>query len=105
MRIRTKGTQKHLFVFPVRDQHIKAFIVEIVSCSPKCLCVQEDKIYVQHRLLEHSFLVWDLLVNKQGWFYIAGYDKCSFALTLFPLTLMSDQDKISPYNTNTISTG
>ncbi|RMX46189.1 hypothetical protein pdam_00007846 [Pocillopora damicornis] len=33
---------------------------------------QEDKIYVQHRLLEHSFLVWDLLVNKQGWFYIAG---------------------------------
>lgn len=33
---------------------------------------QEDKIYVQHKLLENSSLVWDLLVNKHGWFYIAG---------------------------------
>lgn len=33
---------------------------------------QEEKIYVQHRLLENSPLVWDLLVNKQGCFYIAG---------------------------------
>ena len=103
MWIRTKGAQKHLFVFPVRDQHKGIYCWNCFLLS-KCLCVQEDKIYVQHRLPEHSFLVWDLLVNKQGWFYIAGYDKCSFALTLFPLTPMSDQDKISPYNTNTIST-
>ncbi|CAH3041690.1 unnamed protein product [Porites lobata] len=33
---------------------------------------QEDKIYVQHRLLENSSLVWDLLAHKQGWCYIAG---------------------------------
>ncbi|XP_078382705.1 NADPH-dependent diflavin oxidoreductase 1-like [Oculina patagonica] len=33
---------------------------------------QEDKIYVQHRLLENSSLVWNLLYHKQGWCYIAG---------------------------------
>ncbi|KAJ7339371.1 NADPH-dependent diflavin oxidoreductase 1 [Desmophyllum pertusum] len=33
---------------------------------------QEDKIYVQHKLLENSSLVWNLLTHKHGWFYIAG---------------------------------
>ncbi|KAK2553222.1 NADPH-dependent diflavin oxidoreductase 1 [Acropora cervicornis] len=33
---------------------------------------QEEKVYVQHRLVENSALVWDVLVNKQGWCYIAG---------------------------------
>jgi len=33
---------------------------------------QEEKVYVQHRLVENSALVWDVLVNKQGWCYLAG---------------------------------
>lgn len=33
---------------------------------------QDEKIYVQHRLLENSGLVWDVLAYKQGWCYIAG---------------------------------
>ena len=37
--------------------------------------ILEDKIYVQHRLLENSSLVWDLLAHKKGWCYIAGYVK------------------------------
>ena len=39
------------------------------------VCQQEDKIYVQHRLLENRALVWDILAHKQGWCYIAGYDE------------------------------
>jgi len=33
---------------------------------------QENKVYVQHRLLENSSLIWNLLAHQQGWFYIAG---------------------------------
>ncbi|XP_068695868.1 NADPH-dependent diflavin oxidoreductase 1-like [Montipora foliosa] len=33
---------------------------------------QEDKVYVQHRLVENSALVWDVLAHKQGWCYLAG---------------------------------
>ena len=43
------------------------------------LLQQEDKIYVQHKLLENSSLIWNLLTHKQGWFYIAGYDKWSLS--------------------------
>ncbi|RMX46194.1 hypothetical protein pdam_00007849 [Pocillopora damicornis] len=38
---------------------------KIEDCS--CLLLSREI-----RLLEHRFLVWDFLVNKQGWFYIAG---------------------------------
>lgn len=34
--------------------------------------VQEDKIYVQHRVKEQAKLLWDLIVNKNAFFYIAG---------------------------------
>ncbi|XP_041098613.1 NADPH-dependent diflavin oxidoreductase 1 isoform X2 [Polyodon spathula] len=36
---------------------------------------QEDKVYVQHRVREHGRLLWDLIVNKKGHFYIAGNAK------------------------------
>ncbi|KAM4697047.1 NADPH-dependent diflavin oxidoreductase 1 [Rhinophrynus dorsalis] len=36
---------------------------------------QEDKIYVQHRIRENGQLLWHLLSNKQGYFYIAGNAK------------------------------
>lgn len=34
--------------------------------------LQEDKIYVQHRVREQSKLLWDLIANKNANFYIAG---------------------------------
>lgn len=34
--------------------------------------VQEDKVYVQHRVKESSGLLWDLIANKSACFYIAG---------------------------------
>ena len=43
------------------------------------LLQQEHKIYVQHKLLENSSLIWNLLAHKQGWFYIAGYDELSLS--------------------------
>lgn len=34
--------------------------------------LQEDKIYVQHRVKEQAKLLWDLIANKNAFFYIAG---------------------------------
>ncbi|KAK3527280.1 hypothetical protein QTP86_018608 [Hemibagrus guttatus] len=36
---------------------------------------QEDKVYVQHRVKEQAKLLWDLIVNKNAFFYIAGNAK------------------------------
>ncbi|KAF7688733.1 NADPH-dependent diflavin oxidoreductase 1 [Silurus meridionalis] len=36
---------------------------------------QEDKVYVQHRLKEQAKLLWELIVNKNAFFYIAGNAK------------------------------
>ncbi|XP_041914936.1 NADPH-dependent diflavin oxidoreductase 1 [Alosa sapidissima] len=36
---------------------------------------QEDKIYVQHRVREQAKLLWDLIANKNAFFYIAGNAK------------------------------
>ncbi|XP_030210121.1 NADPH-dependent diflavin oxidoreductase 1 [Gadus morhua] len=36
---------------------------------------QEDKIYVQHRVKEQSKLLWDLIANRNAYFYIAGAAK------------------------------
>ncbi|XP_035292077.1 NADPH-dependent diflavin oxidoreductase 1 isoform X1 [Anguilla anguilla] len=36
---------------------------------------QEDKIYVQHRVKEQAALLWDLITNSNGHFYIAGNAK------------------------------
>ncbi|KAF5909748.1 NADPH-dependent diflavin oxidoreductase 1, partial [Clarias magur] len=33
---------------------------------------QEDKVYVQHRVKEQAKLVWELIENKNAFFYIAG---------------------------------
>eukprot|EP00005_Dracoamoeba_jomungandri_P004434 CAMPEP_0174251296 /NCGR_PEP_ID=MMETSP0439-20130205/1154_1 /TAXON_ID=0 /ORGANISM="Stereomyxa ramosa, Strain Chinc5" /LENGTH=593 /DNA_ID=CAMNT_0015331569 /DNA_START=273 /DNA_END=2051 /DNA_ORIENTATION=- len=33
---------------------------------------QDHKVYVQHKLLEHKELVWDLIENKNAHFYICG---------------------------------
>ncbi|KAK6196081.1 hypothetical protein SNE40_001376 [Patella caerulea] len=36
---------------------------------------QEDKIYVQHRITENGDLIWKLLDERKGYFYIAGNAK------------------------------
>ncbi|KAM4720085.1 NADPH-dependent diflavin oxidoreductase 1 isoform 2-T2 [Anableps anableps] len=36
---------------------------------------QEEKVYVQHRVKENAALLWDLITNKNGCFYIAGNAK------------------------------
>ncbi|KAL2100070.1 hypothetical protein ACEWY4_004464 [Coilia grayii] len=36
---------------------------------------QEDKIYVQHRVKEQAKVLWDLIANKNAFFYIAGNAK------------------------------
>ncbi|XP_032425644.1 NADPH-dependent diflavin oxidoreductase 1 isoform X1 [Xiphophorus hellerii] len=36
---------------------------------------QEEKVYVQHRVRERAALLWDLMSNKHGCFYIAGNAK------------------------------
>uniref|UniRef100_A0A8C5WM58 NADPH-dependent diflavin oxidoreductase 1 n=1 Tax=Leptobrachium leishanense TaxID=445787 RepID=A0A8C5WM58_9ANUR len=36
---------------------------------------QEDKIYVQHRIKENGPILWDLIHNRHGYFYIAGNAK------------------------------
>ncbi|KAJ3343219.1 hypothetical protein HDU93_009203 [Gonapodya sp. JEL0774] len=35
----------------------------------------KQKVYVQHRILEHGAMVWDLLENKKGHLYICGEAK------------------------------
>ena len=64
---------------------VLAIFLIIFMCLYRCLALlrsncfsllqQEDKIYVQHKLLENGSLIWNLLAHKQGWFYIAGYDE------------------------------
>ena len=70
----------------------KCFVCFVRLPYDNCLspCQQEDKIYVQHRLLENSSLVWNLLSHKQGWCYIAGYDELFFhssVVVLFGITI------------------
>ncbi|XP_056874535.1 NADPH-dependent diflavin oxidoreductase 1 isoform X5 [Takifugu flavidus] len=36
---------------------------------------QQEKVYVQHRVLENAKLLWDLIASKNGCFYIAGNAK------------------------------
>nr|XP_033817301.1 NADPH-dependent diflavin oxidoreductase 1 isoform X2 [Geotrypetes seraphini]XP_033817302.1 NADPH-dependent diflavin oxidoreductase 1 isoform X2 [Geotrypetes seraphini] len=36
---------------------------------------QEDKVYVQHRIIENGHLVWDLINNGRAWIYLAGNAK------------------------------
>lgn len=36
---------------------------------------QDDKIYVQHKLLEQANVIWELLQNQQGCIYVAGNAK------------------------------
>lgn len=36
---------------------------------------QEEKVYVQHRVRENAELLWDLIANRNGCFYIAGNAK------------------------------
>ncbi|XP_047426278.1 NADPH-dependent diflavin oxidoreductase 1 isoform X2 [Mugil cephalus] len=36
---------------------------------------QEEKVYVQHRVRENAALLWDLIANKNAYFYIAGNAK------------------------------
>lgn len=36
---------------------------------------QEEKVYVQHRVRENAELLWDLIANRSGCFYIAGNAK------------------------------
>lgn len=68
---------------------VLAIFLIISMCLYRCLALlrsdcfsllqQEDKIYVQHKLLDNSSVIWDLLTHKQGWFYIAGYDEWSLS--------------------------
>lgn len=37
-----------------------------------CSALQEQKVYVQHRLRELGPLVWKLLDRKGAYFYLAG---------------------------------
>ncbi|MEQ2167034.1 hypothetical protein GOODEAATRI_000087, partial [Goodea atripinnis] len=41
----------------------------------ECVCVQEEKVYVQHRVRENTALLWELMTNKNACFYIAGNAK------------------------------
>ena len=43
------------------------------------------------------------VIHKQGFYYGKQTVKTSFQWSFNPLTPMSDQDRISPYNINTIS--
>ncbi|XP_064630444.1 NADPH-dependent diflavin oxidoreductase 1-like [Lineus longissimus] len=36
---------------------------------------QEEKIYVQDRILEQAGLIWDLIENQKAWFFVAGNAK------------------------------
>lgn len=38
----------------------------------KCLQFQEEKVYVQHLILEKGAILWKLLDEEKAWFFIAG---------------------------------
>jgi sulfite reductase alpha subunit-like flavoprotein len=42
------------------------------SLSILNLSSQDDKVYVQHKIVENGSLVWDLLSTKNACFYVAG---------------------------------
>jgi len=53
------------------------------------MCYQDPskKVYVQHRLEEHKELVWNLIHEQRGHFYVCGYvqDTCGdYEPTLTP---------------------
>lgn len=53
-------------------QQVDGHVVAIIFILVVCVFVQEDKVYVQHRVKEQAKLLWDLIVNKNAFFYIAG---------------------------------
>ena len=32
-----------------------------------------EKVYVQHKMSEHKDLIWTLIHEQQGYFYVCGY--------------------------------
>uniref|UniRef100_A0A3Q3X0Y2 NADPH-dependent diflavin oxidoreductase 1 n=1 Tax=Mola mola TaxID=94237 RepID=A0A3Q3X0Y2_MOLML len=60
---------------------------------------QEEKVYVQHRVRENAKLLWDLIANKRGCFYIAGNAKQMPASVQDALKeVFQKEGGISPYN-------
>ncbi|TWW66953.1 NADPH-dependent diflavin oxidoreductase 1 [Takifugu flavidus] len=57
-----------------RDQVDNAFTWGSIYRGESSFCLQE-KVYVQHRVLENAKLLWDLIASKNGCFYIAGNAK------------------------------
>lgn len=37
-----------------------------------CVSLQEEKVYVQHRIQENRRLVWELLTSRSAHVYLAG---------------------------------
>lgn len=60
-----------LSVAPSRDQVRSLFLLRLQDASLKSLCLQEDKVYVQHRIPEYGAQIWDYL-NRGGYFYVCG---------------------------------
>lgn len=49
-------------------------MVFLMTFPPPLLyrALQEEKVYVQHRISENSKLLWELIAKQKACFYIAG---------------------------------
>ncbi|XP_077778962.1 NADPH-dependent diflavin oxidoreductase 1 isoform X3 [Podarcis muralis] len=64
--------QAHDFYF--RDEWAELVARGFLSVFPAFSRDQDEKVYVQHRILENQALVWDL-VQRGAWIYLAGSAK------------------------------
>lgn len=55
---------------------------------------QEEKVYVQHKMLEQSALLWDLISAKGAWMYIAGNSKMPQDVKSALLTIIGEQGNL-----------
>lgn len=60
------------FFWNVLNVHI-ASQLQLCVDGVLILFVQEEKVYVQHRVRDNARLLWDLIASKGACFYIAGW--------------------------------
>ncbi|XP_053552200.1 NADPH-dependent diflavin oxidoreductase 1 [Bombina bombina] len=67
-----RGESKDFYFHEEWEDLVKKGFLELITAFSRD---QEDKIYVQHKIKENGPLLWDLIHNKQGCFFIAGNAK------------------------------
>ena len=85
---------------------MRSFHLESVDFGGFAVCMYTVSFHVDELLFLISYsLVWKVTSSRDKWkIYNLLHTHVAFSASFIPVTPMSDQDRISPYSINTLST-